>query len=494
MMPISIGETWMWTGFIGFVIIMLALDLFVFGGRKAHRVSVREALAWVIAWASMALLFAALLWWYLSGTLGAEIAKIKTLEFLAGYLIEQSLSVDNMFVFVMIFSYFAVPPELQRRVLLYGVVGAIVMRAVMILAGVWLVSEFAWLLYVFGAFLLITGIKMLIFAEHEPDLSQNPLLRWLKSHLRITSIYHGEKFFVRQNGVMWATPMFLVLVLIEASDLVFAVDSIPAIFAVTTDPFIVFTSNIFAIMGLRALYFLLADMADRFHLLKYGLAIVLVFIGGKMLVMPWFHMPIQWSLAIVGSIILISVLLSLVLVKGKTSVMGKIMLKATTEPTVPKPAQIARDSDGRLIALSVDSSRQLPSVEQNSWLIAIDGSEHSLRATTQAAYFGLMKNGAIHLLNVQPWLSKEAAESELMQRGWDATAKARALLDENGIPWRLHVTMGEAVESIVALATELNCRGIIIGSKGLSAPEALLLGSVAYKVIHLSKVSVLVVR
>ena len=312
---ISFATGPMWAGFIAFVLAMLALDLFVFGGRKIHRVHVKEALAWVIAWVSLALAFAGLLWWYLNDTHGAEVAHTKTLEFLAGYLIEQSLSVDNMFVFVMIFGFFAVPPELQRRVLLYGVLGAIVMRAGMILAGVWLVQEFAWILYVFGAFLVITGIKMLIFAEHQPDLDQNPLLRWLRGHLRITPEFHGEAFFVRKNGLLWATPMFLVLVLIEASDLVFAVDSIPAIFAVTTDPFIVFTSNIFAIMGLRALYFLLADMADRFHLLKYGLAIVLVFIGGKMLALPWFHMPIQWSLTIVASIILTSVLASLALSK-----------------------------------------------------------------------------------------------------------------------------------------------------------------------------------
>ncbi|MCM8611264.1 TerC family protein [Accumulibacter sp.] len=307
----------MWAGFIVFVLGMLALDLFVLGGNRARRVAVREALAWVIAWFCLALSFAGLLWWYLNGTQGAEVAQRKTLEFLTGYLIEQSLSIDNMFVFVMIFSYFAVPPELQRRVLLYGVLGAIVMRAGMILAGVWLVTEFAWVLYVFGAFLVITGIKMLIFAEHDPDLEKNPLLRWLRGHLRITPGFHGESFFVRQNGIVWATPMFLVLVLIEASDLVFAVDSIPAIFAVTTDPFIVFTSNIFAIMGLRALYFLLADMADRFHLLKYGLALVLVFIGGKMLAAPWFHMPIQWSLAIVAGTILVSVVASLLLTKPR---------------------------------------------------------------------------------------------------------------------------------------------------------------------------------
>ncbi|WP_370654598.1 TerC family protein [Hydrogenophaga sp.] len=285
----------MWAGFIFFVLAMLALDLIVLGGNKAHRVSVKEAGSWVAAWATLAFTFAALLWWYLDANVGREIANRKTLEFITGYLIEQSLSVDNMFVFVMIFSYFAVPPELQRRVLLYGVLGAIIMRAGMILAGVWLVREFAWILYVFGAFLVVTGIKMFVFAEHKPDLEKNPLLRWLRARMRITPTFHGQKFFVRINGVRWATPMFLVLVMIEISDLVFAVDSIPAIFAVTTDPFIVFTSNIFAIMGLRALYFLLADIAERFHLLKYGLALVLVFIGGKMLLMPWFHIPVQWK-------------------------------------------------------------------------------------------------------------------------------------------------------------------------------------------------------
>jgi len=312
---ISIGEPWMWGAFIAFVLAMLALDLFVFGGRKAHRVSVREAGGWVIAWCLLALAFAGLLWWYLNGEFGAEIARDKTLEFLTGYLIEQSLSIDNMFVFVMIFGYFAVPPPLQRRVLLYGVLGAIVMRAAMIFAGVWLVSQFTWLLYVFGVFLIITGIKMLMFADKQPDLDNNPLLRWIRGHMRITPGFHGERFFVVLNGVRWATPMFLVLVLIEASDLMFAVDSIPAIFAVTTDPFIIFTSNIFAIMGLRALYFLLADMADRFHLLKYGLALVLVFIGGKMTLMPWFHLPVEWSLAVVGVVILGSVGLSLILTR-----------------------------------------------------------------------------------------------------------------------------------------------------------------------------------
>ncbi|MEG2961640.1 MAG: TerC/Alx family metal homeostasis membrane protein, partial [Janthinobacterium sp.] len=199
-------------------------------------------------------------------------ANQKALEFFSGYLIEKALSVDNVFVFLLIFSAFQVPIQYQRRVLIYGVLGAIVMRAVMIMAGAWVVSEFSWVLYLFGAFLLITGMRMLVAADAEPDVANNPVLRFARRHLRVADGDHGERFFVAKNGLRYVTPLFLVLILIEVTDLVFAVDSIPAIFAITTDPFIVFTSNLFAIMGLRALYFLLVDVADRFHLLKYGLA------------------------------------------------------------------------------------------------------------------------------------------------------------------------------------------------------------------------------
>lgn len=309
---ISIGEPWMWGVFIGFVLVMLALDLFVFGGKKAHRVSVREAATWSLVWVSMALLFNVGLWWYLIGTAGQEIADRKALEFLTGYLIEKSLSVDNVFIFLLIFSSFHVAAEFQRRVLIYGVLGAIVLRAVMILAGAWVVREFSWVLYFFGVFLVITGVRMLVMAEKEPDLNNNPVLKFARRHLRISDVQHGEEFTVVKDGVRYFTPLFLVLILIETSDLVFAVDSIPAIFAITTDPFIVFTSNIFAIMGLRALYFLLADVADRFHLLKYGLAMVLAFIGTKMLVAPWYHVPVAASLAIVAVLIGASVIASLV--------------------------------------------------------------------------------------------------------------------------------------------------------------------------------------
>ncbi|MFC7419288.1 TerC family protein [Iodobacter arcticus] len=301
----------MWAAFIGFVLVMLALDLFVFGGSKVHKVSVKEAASWSLVWISLALLFNAGMWWYLNGTVGAEIADRKALEFFTGYLIEKSLSVDNVFVFLLIFSAFNVPAEYQRRVLVYGVLGALIMRAVMILAGAWVVQEFSWVLYLFGAFLVVTGVRMLFVAEEEPDMTKNPVLRIARKYLRVSDDHHGEKFVVKKDGVRYFTPLFLVLILVEISDVVFAVDSIPAIFAITTDPFIVFTSNIFAILGLRALYFLLADMADRFHLLQYGLALVLTFIGTKMLIMPWFHMPIAISLSVVAVLIAGSVVASL---------------------------------------------------------------------------------------------------------------------------------------------------------------------------------------
>ncbi|NYT64047.1 TerC family protein [Alcaligenaceae bacterium] len=303
----------MWAGFIGFVLVMLALDLFVLGGKSAHRVSSREALAWACTWSVLATLFGILQWWFLSDAIGRLEANRKTLEFFTGYLIELSLSVDNMFVFSMIFGYFAVPPEMQRRVLLFGVLGAIAMRIVMILAGVWLLSKFIWLFYVFGLFLVFTGIKMLVVAGQAHNLDRNPVVRLMRKFMRMTQDYRGEAFFVHSNGLLYATPMFGVLLLIETTDLVFAVDSIPAIFAVTNDPFIVFTSNIFAIMGLRALYFLLASMAERFHYLKYGLAIILVVIGAKMLAAQWIHIPVQWSLAMVVIIFLVSIGTSLAL-------------------------------------------------------------------------------------------------------------------------------------------------------------------------------------
>ena len=311
----SIGTLWMWVGFAAIVLIMLAIDLFVVGGGKQHRVSMREAAAWSGTWVGVSFVFAGALWWYLDGVAGRAVANETALEFITGYLIEKSLAVDNVFVWLMLFSFFAVPLELQKRVLIYGVLGAIVMRTIMIFAGVWLIAKFHWLLYVFGAFLLITGVKMWWFAEEKPDLAKNPVVKWIRSHMNVTDEMHGERFFVMKEAsgkwVRCATPLFLVLVLVEITDLIFAVDSIPAIFAITTDPFIVLTSNVFAILGLRAMYFLLADMADRFSLLKYGLAIVLMFVGVKMMLIDVFKIPVLISLGVVATIITTAIILSL---------------------------------------------------------------------------------------------------------------------------------------------------------------------------------------
>ena len=306
-----LGSWWMWTGFAAIVLALLLVDLLVVGGGKQHKVSLKEAAIWSLIWVAVAMAFNGAIWWYLDANAGREIANQKAMEFFTGYLIEKALAVDNVFVWLMLFGYFAIPIELQRRVLLYGVLGAIVMRTGMIFGGSWLISQFHWILYLFGAFLLFTGAKMLWMADKEPDMANNPLLRWLRGHMKISDTLHEERFFVVKQGVRYATPLFLVLILVEISDLIFAVDSIPAIFAITTDPFIVLTSNIFAIMGLRAMYFLLADFADRFVLLKYGLAVILLFIGAKMMLIDLFHIPIAISLGIVGLILLASMGLSL---------------------------------------------------------------------------------------------------------------------------------------------------------------------------------------
>ena len=306
-----LGSWWMWTGFAAIVLALLLVDLLLVGGGKQHKVSLKEAAIWSLIWVAVAMAFNGAIWWYLDANAGREIANQKAMEFFTGYLIEKALAVDNVFVWLMLFGYFAIPIELQRRVLLYGVLGAIVMRTGMIFGGSWLISQFHWILYLFGAFLLFTGAKMLWMADKEPDMANNPLLRWLRGHLKISDTLHEDRFFVIKQGVRYATPLFLVLILVEISDLIFAVDSIPAIFAITTDPFIVLTSNIFAIMGLRAMYFLLADFADRFVLLKYGLAVILLFIGAKMMLIDLFHIPIAISLGIVGLILLASMGLSL---------------------------------------------------------------------------------------------------------------------------------------------------------------------------------------
>jgi tellurite resistance protein TerC len=310
-MPDTIGTTGLYASFTVLVIALLAVDFFMLKKQGSHTVSTREAAGWSVVWVAIGLAFGALFWWYLDGVVGPDVARARALEYFTGYLIEKSLAVDNVFVWITLFNFFAVPVVLQKRVLLYGVLGAIVMRAVLIWLGALLLARFHWILYVFGVLLLVTGVKMLVFANHESDLAQNPVLRWMRGHMRITDEYHGERFFVMQQGLRYATPLFVALVLVEVTDLIFAVDSIPAIFAVTSDPFIVFTSNIFAILGLRAMYFLLADMAQRFHLLKYGLAAILIFIGAKMLLLDIYKIPVGAALGVVGLILAVAVVASL---------------------------------------------------------------------------------------------------------------------------------------------------------------------------------------
>ena len=315
----SIGIWWMWASFAVFVVIACAVDLLVLQKKGDDRVSIGQALRWSALWVVLALVFNALLWWYLDGESGRDVANAKAAQFFTGYLIEKSLAVDNIFVFLMLFTYFAVPAKLQKRVLILGVIGAIVLRAAMILVGAWLIKEFHWVLYLFGVFLLVTGIKMLIFANANSDLEKNPILKWMRKRMNLTSDFDGERFWVSRQNVRFYTPLFVVMILIGITDVVFAVDSIPAIFAITDDPFIVMTSNIFAILGLRAMYFLLADLKDRFHLLTYGLGVILVFVGTKMLIVDWVKIPVGSSLGVVGAILAISVIASLLTKPKQTS-------------------------------------------------------------------------------------------------------------------------------------------------------------------------------
>ncbi|MGD9843330.1 MAG: TerC family protein [Steroidobacteraceae bacterium] len=306
----NVGSPLLWTLFAVFVVVALLIDFFAMRQQGAHRVSMKEAGVWSLIWVMVSLLFCGWLWWYLGGA-SEPTANAKALEFITGYLVEKALAVDNVFVFLMVFTYFAVPAEHQKRVLMFGILGAIVLRAMLILVGAWLLEQFHWLLYLFGAFLILTGIKMWWAAGQEPDLGNNPALKWINRHLKISDSFDGEKFFTMQNGKRIATPLLVVILMIGIVDVIFAVDSIPAIFAITTDPFIVLTSNVFAILGLRAMYFLLANMHEKFHLLSYGLAIVLGFIGSKMMLIDIYKIPVSWSLGFTIVTLMLTMLLSL---------------------------------------------------------------------------------------------------------------------------------------------------------------------------------------
>lgn len=295
---------WPWLAFNALVLVLLALDLGVFH-RKAHAVSVREAGIWSAVWVALSLLFCLGVYRYAGPQAGTE--------WLTGYLIEKSLSVDNIFVFVLIFTAFRVPAAFQHRVLFWGILGALIMRALMILGGVLLLERFGWVIYVFGALLIVTGLRMAFESEKEIDVEAGLGVRIARRLFPVTPTYHGARFFVREQGALAATPLFVALVVVEVTDLIFAIDSIPAIFAVTRDPFIVYTSNVFAILGLRSLYFLLAGVVDRFHLLKYGLAAILVFVGGKMIASDLYHVPTALSLGFIATALIISVVASLLM-------------------------------------------------------------------------------------------------------------------------------------------------------------------------------------
>lgn len=305
------GAIWLWVGFNVFVLAMLALDLGVFH-RTAHAVSVKEATIWSVVWISLAMTFNIGLYffWNTLSPSSTYSNSEASLAFFTGYLIEKSLSVDNIFVFVLIFSYFAVPPIYQHRVLFWGIIGALIMRGVLIGVGAALLKEFHWIIYIFGGFLIFTGIRMAMHRNEQMKPDKNPLVRLFRRMMPVTEKYEGDKFFVRRAGVLMATPLFLVLLIIESTDLVFAVDSIPAIFAVTDDPFLVYTSNVFAILGLRSLYFVLAGVIDKFYYLKIGLSAVLTFVGIKMVMVDVYKIPVMLSLGIIASILAVAVIAS----------------------------------------------------------------------------------------------------------------------------------------------------------------------------------------
>jgi tellurite resistance protein TerC len=294
---------WFWIGFITFVLVMLTLDLGVFN-KPPHVVKAKEATVMTGVWVGLALLFA--------GGLGYFVDRQTALTFLTGYVIEESLSVDNIFVIVLIFQYFAVPAKYRHRVLFWGILGALVMRGLFIGVGAALLARFEWIIYIFGGLLVVTGIRMALKQDEEFDGEQNPVVKFVRRFLPVTQDYRGKHFFTVENGKRYATPLLLVLVLVEVTDLIFAIDSIPAIFGITRDPFVVFTSNIFAVMGLRSLFFLLASVVTKFHFLKYGLAVILTFVGAKMLLEHWIHIPILVSLGIVVLVLAASIVASLI--------------------------------------------------------------------------------------------------------------------------------------------------------------------------------------
>lgn len=368
MSPFGSGEPWMWAGFLLFVVSMLAIDLGVFH-RKSHAVGLREALGWSAAWVSLSLVFSALV--------GSWFGVATALQFLTAYVVEKSLAIDNLFVFVAVFSAFAVPSSLQHRVLFWGVLGALVLRGAFIFAGAALIAQFHVLLYVFGGFLLFTGVRMLARGDDHADVTDNRFYQWIRRLIPATDAYRGDAFWVVEGGRRLATPLFLVLVLIEIVDLIFAVDSIPAVFAITTDPFIVFTSNIFAILGLRSMYFVLADLVPRFVHLKTGLSLLMVFIGLKMVLLDVYEVPIAVSLGAVVSVVVGSMALSLWFTRPGA---GRPLLRSSPIGGTPDPAR-------RLVGWRPRSKRRLTPAVQLSR--SSSSARPAARSATAASAAGL---------------------------------------------------------------------------------------------------------
>ncbi|WMY94730.1 MAG: TerC/Alx family metal homeostasis membrane protein [Arsenophonus sp.] len=311
----SIATSLLWWVFIVFISIMFFIDFYLQYNNVSKTIKLKTAIIWSIIWIKIVFLFAVFFWFYLKKNANLAIANHYVIEFLTSYFLEKALAIDNVFVWVMLFSYFSIPIYLQHKVLLYGVFGAIFLRSIMIFTGTWLITKFYWILYFFGMFLIFSGIKIFSVKENILTIAQQPLLKWITSNLRITNTLYGENFFIRKKGILFGTPLILVLILVEISDIIFAFDSIPAVFSVTTDPFIVFTSNLFAILGLRVIYFVLLGFLKKFIFLKYSISVILIFIGIKMLFINIFHIPTSVSLGIIISIVLITLFINYIFIK-----------------------------------------------------------------------------------------------------------------------------------------------------------------------------------
>lgn len=313
----TVGTSILWTGFSIVLVIMLVIDLLMQKLSKRKLPSIRQDIIWSLVWIAIALISNIVLWAYLLQTTNSTMADSIALDFLAGYFLEKTLSIDNLFVWLMIFNHFSIPTPLQRRLLTWGIIGSIALRLVMVFTSSWIINQCHWLLYLFGIFLIFTGIQMILPTKKKKSITQSNLIRWINRHLLITSILHGEHFFIRSNGLLFATPLLIALIMVECSDIIFSLDSIPAIFAVTTDPFIVLTSNLYASIGLRSMYFLLVNMIQQFSLFKYGLGVILIFIGIKMLSDYIMHIPVMVSLLVITFILIVTFLINIKINRNK---------------------------------------------------------------------------------------------------------------------------------------------------------------------------------